>query len=74
MVGAGEFTPLAEINQIDPIYVYFTISESDLLRVMGKSGRSPLETEQDQGAAVSRSRRTKRIILTRDIWISRPSA
>lgn len=46
LVGAGEFTPLAEINQIDPIYVYFTISESDLLRVMGKSGRSPLETEK----------------------------
>jgi RND family efflux transporter MFP subunit len=46
LVGAGEFTPLAQINQIDPIYVYFTISESDLLRVMGKSGRSPLETEK----------------------------
>jgi RND family efflux transporter MFP subunit len=46
LVGAGEFTPLAEINQIDPIYVYFTISESDLLRVMGKSGRSPLETNK----------------------------
>ena len=46
LVGAGEFTLLAEINQIDPIYVYFTMSESDLLRVMGKSGRSPLETEK----------------------------
>ncbi|HSO71086.1 MAG TPA: efflux RND transporter periplasmic adaptor subunit [Thermodesulfobacteriota bacterium] len=46
LVGAGEYTSLAEINQIDPIYVYFTISESDLLRVMGKSGRSPLETEK----------------------------
>jgi RND family efflux transporter MFP subunit len=37
LVGAGEFTPLAEINQIDPIYVYFTISELDLLRLMGTS-------------------------------------
>jgi RND family efflux transporter MFP subunit len=46
LVGAGEFTLLAEINQIDPIYVYFTMSEGDLLRVMGKSGRSPLETEK----------------------------
>ena len=46
LVGAGEFTPLAEINQIDPIYVYFTMSEADLLRVMGKTGRSPLETEK----------------------------
>jgi RND family efflux transporter MFP subunit len=46
LVGAGEFTLLAEINQIDPIYVYFTMSEADLLLVMGKSGRSPLETEK----------------------------
>jgi RND family efflux transporter MFP subunit len=46
LVGAGEFTLLAEINQIDPIYVYFTMSEADLLRVMGKGGRSPLETEK----------------------------
>jgi RND family efflux transporter MFP subunit len=34
VVGAGgEETPLAEINQIDPIYVYFTINELDLLRI-----------------------------------------
>jgi RND family efflux transporter MFP subunit len=37
LVGAGEFTPLAEINQIDPIYVYFTISELDFLRLMAAS-------------------------------------
>ncbi len=35
LVGAGEETVLAEINQIDPIYAYFTISEQDLLRVRG---------------------------------------
>lgn len=46
LVGAGEFTLLAELNQIDPVYVYFTMSEADLLRVMGKGGRSPLETEK----------------------------
>ena len=55
LVGAGEFTPLAEINQIDPIYVYFTISESDLLRVMGKSGRFSFRNRENQGAAVSRT-------------------
>jgi membrane fusion protein, multidrug efflux system len=34
LVGAGgQETTLAEINQIDPIYVYFTINELDLLRV-----------------------------------------
>jgi len=37
LVGAGEFTPLADINQIDPMYVYFTISELDLLRLMSTS-------------------------------------
>jgi RND family efflux transporter MFP subunit len=37
LVGAGEFTPLADINQIDSIYVYFTISELDLLRLMNTS-------------------------------------
>ncbi|CAI8891005.1 efflux RND transporter periplasmic adaptor subunit [Methylococcus capsulatus] len=36
LVGAGEKTVLAEINQIDPIYAYFTISEHDLLRVRGQ--------------------------------------
>lgn len=34
VVGAGgEETPLAEINQVDPIYIYFTINELDLLRI-----------------------------------------
>jgi len=32
LVGVGEHTVLAEINQIDPIYVYFTISERNLRR------------------------------------------
>jgi RND family efflux transporter MFP subunit len=36
LVGAGEETVLAEINQIDPIYVYFNINEQDLLRVRGQ--------------------------------------
>jgi membrane fusion protein, multidrug efflux system len=34
LVGAmGERTPLAEIDRIDPLYVYFTIDERDLLRI-----------------------------------------
>ncbi len=37
LVGANEKTLLAEINQIDPIYVYFNINEQDLLRVRGKN-------------------------------------
>ncbi len=39
LVGSlGKQTALAEIDEIDPIYVYFTISERDLLRIA--AGRS----------------------------------
>ena len=40
LVGAGEQTVLAEIAQIDPIYVYFTVDERTLLRVQGENRRS----------------------------------
>jgi RND family efflux transporter MFP subunit len=33
LVGAGEATPLADVDQIDPLYVYFTINERQLLEV-----------------------------------------
>ena len=46
LVGAGEKTLLAEINQIDPIYVYFNINEQDLLRVRGKKPPSPEEAKK----------------------------
>lgn len=35
LVGSGEDTVLADINQIDPLYAYFTINERDLLKVRG---------------------------------------
>jgi RND family efflux transporter MFP subunit len=38
LVGSGQNTVLAEVNQIDPIYVYFTINDLDLARLM-KSAR-----------------------------------
>ncbi|MHC1745192.1 MAG: efflux RND transporter periplasmic adaptor subunit [Syntrophobacteraceae bacterium] len=41
LVGAGEETVLAEVSQIDPLYVYFTISEKDLLRLMRLTGEAP---------------------------------
>ncbi len=41
LVGSGESTVLAEINQIDPIYVYFTISDSDLARLMNRTHGIP---------------------------------
>jgi RND family efflux transporter MFP subunit len=46
LVGNGGATPLANVNQINPIYVYFTISESDLLRVMGKTGRAVVQSQR----------------------------
>ncbi len=36
LVGNGGTTPLVNINQIDPIYVYFTMSENDLMNVILK--------------------------------------
>jgi RND family efflux transporter MFP subunit len=41
LVGSGEYTVLAEINQIDPIYVYFTISDLDLARLTGETHWTP---------------------------------
>jgi len=37
LVGSGENTVLAAINQINPIYVYFNISDADLARLMGEA-------------------------------------
>jgi RND family efflux transporter MFP subunit len=45
LVGAGEFTLLASVNQIDPLYVYFTMNERDLLRVTGETGLSPAQAQ-----------------------------
>ncbi|HZY59906.1 MAG TPA: efflux RND transporter periplasmic adaptor subunit, partial [Candidatus Binataceae bacterium] len=41
----GQQTALAEINQINPIYVYFTINERDLLRIIKRTKASPGEIE-----------------------------
>ncbi|CAL1240753.1 efflux RND transporter periplasmic adaptor subunit [Candidatus Methylocalor cossyra] len=48
LVGAGENTVLAQINQIDPIYAYFTIDEAELLRRIQATGVSPGEAEHLQ--------------------------
>jgi RND family efflux transporter MFP subunit len=48
LVGAGTKTVLAEINQIDPIYVYFPINEQDLLRVRGKNPEPRDELEKKE--------------------------
>jgi RND family efflux transporter MFP subunit len=48
LVGAGEYTLLAEINQIDPIYVYFNINEQDLLKVRGKKPKASEEARNSR--------------------------
>jgi RND family efflux transporter MFP subunit len=37
LVGSSGNTVLAELNQINPIYVYFNISDADLARLMGEA-------------------------------------
>ena len=48
LVGAGEETVLAEINQIDPIYVYFNINEQQLLRVRSKEDKNQQEAKREK--------------------------
>ncbi len=47
LVGSmGKQTALAEINQINPLYVYFTINERDLLRILKRKQTSPNELQK----------------------------
>ncbi|MCX5893040.1 MAG: efflux RND transporter periplasmic adaptor subunit [Deltaproteobacteria bacterium] len=48
LVGGAEPTLLAEVNQIDPIYIYFNISEPDLLKVRGKKPKDAEETQNSK--------------------------
>jgi RND family efflux transporter MFP subunit len=41
LVGSGGGTVLGSINQIDPIYVYFSISDLDLARLLKSTGGIP---------------------------------
>jgi RND family efflux transporter MFP subunit len=52
--GGGQDTVLAEINQIEPLYVYFTINERDLLRVVG---------EQDLSRAREKTQRSESYVV-----------
>lgn len=46
LVGAsGQQTPLAQIDKIDPLYVYFTINEGDLLQLIAHYKASPAKPE-----------------------------
>jgi RND family efflux transporter MFP subunit len=41
LVGAGENTILAQMSQLDPIYVYFTVNDLDLRRLLRETGGVP---------------------------------
>ena len=41
LVGSNQATVLAQLSQIDPIYVYFTISDLDLARLTGETHWTP---------------------------------
>ncbi len=41
LVGSGGNTALTQLNQIDPIYVYFNINDQDLARLMKEARWSP---------------------------------
>jgi RND family efflux transporter MFP subunit len=45
LVGSGSNTVLAQINQIDPIYVYFNISDLDLARLLKSTRGMPGPTD-----------------------------
>ena len=45
LVGSGGNTVLAQINQIDPIYVYFNISDLDLARLLKTTRAMPGPTD-----------------------------
>jgi len=51
LVGSGENTLLAEINQINPIYVYFNISDADLARLIGEAHWNPGQGYHPERAA-----------------------
>ena len=44
LVGSGQNTVLASVNQIDPIYAYFNISDRDLSRLMAEARWTPGES------------------------------
>ncbi|MGO8991544.1 MAG: efflux RND transporter periplasmic adaptor subunit [bacterium] len=48
LVGSGQSTVLAEVNQINPIYIYFNISDADLARLMEEAHWTPGKTEAKQ--------------------------
>ena len=53
LVGQGEATPLATVQQIDPIYVNLTQSSTDLLRLKRAMASGKLQSAGDNAARVT---------------------
>lgn len=53
LVGQGEATPMARIQQLDPIYADFTQSVDDLLRLRSAAAEGLIELHEDGAARVS---------------------
>ncbi|MDD4955095.1 MAG: efflux RND transporter periplasmic adaptor subunit [Candidatus Omnitrophica bacterium] len=47
LVGSGENTPLTQLTQINPLYVYFTISDTDFARLLKSSKTPPQPDSKD---------------------------
>lgn len=52
LVGQGEATPMARIQQLDPIYADFTQSVDDLLRLRAAAADGRIELQEDGAARV----------------------
>jgi RND family efflux transporter MFP subunit len=50
LVGSGDATSLAQISRINPIYVYFNISDADLTRLMGEARWNPSQVRTSKRA------------------------
>lgn len=53
LVGQGEATPMARIQQLDPIYADFTQSVDDLLRLRSAAAEGLIQLHEDGAARVS---------------------
>ena len=73
LVGTQAATVLANINQIDPIYVYFNISDLDLARLLKSTGGIPGPGAAKNGRC-TRACPVKTAIPTRGTSTSPPSA
>lgn len=51
LVGQGEVTPLAVVQQVDPIYVNFTQSANDVLRLRSSLASGKLQSTQSEQAS-----------------------